>query len=347
MNQARVGLLVMAAILAAPSFAHAQRRKKAPAKPPAAATAPAETTGAAAPGAAGAGVSAGAAAGASSDLDADAPAGAAGAATGAEAAPPGGETPAPAGEEGGGLGDICQIDPSQCPSINLADAAKKPLHEQMYAVQQIYALRYNRFEIQPAWAQSINDQFVSHIGPVVALNYYISNVLAIGVSGTYFFNSDSEFNAITRRAARVAVPLTEYQWQASLNFTYVPMYGKFAGFSDFIFHWDSYIASGVGAISTRPIAVVDPDNRSFSYDKPKVSFNAGLGMRIFFNRWFAGVLEVRDYIFFDKLENLQLATANATDKSTWYGETKLTNNVQAQLGISVFLPFSWEYRLPK
>ena len=107
----------------------------------------------------------------------------------------------------------------------------------------------------------MNDQFVSHPGPALGLNFYITNVLAVGVGGGYYFNSDSKFNAETRRAARVAVPLTEYQWQAALNFTYVPMYGKFAGFSDFIFHYDAYVVGGVGAISTRPIAVVDPDNR--------------------------------------------------------------------------------------
>jgi outer membrane beta-barrel protein len=171
----------------------------------------------------------------------------------------------------------------------------------------------------------------------------------VGLSGGYYFNSDSEFNFQTRRAARVAVPLTEYQWQAQLNFTYVPMYGKFAGFGDFIFHYDAYIVGGVGAISTRPIAVVDPDNRSFDWGKPKLDFNAGIGLRIFFNRWFAAVIEVRDYIFFDKLENTDVAEGDgATDPATWYApDSKLTNNVQAQLGVSIFLPFSWEYRLPK
>ena len=35
------------------------------------------------------------------------------------------------------------------------------------------------------------------------------------------------------------------------------------------------------------------------------------------------------------------------NRANWFGEKPLTNNVQAQVGISVFLPFSWEYRLPK
>jgi outer membrane beta-barrel protein len=335
MNQARIGLLVMAAMIAAPSFAHAQKKKKPAAKP--APTAPAVPPSAPPVDAAAAGVAP--PAGQPTEIDADAPPGGA-----APTEPAGPEGPTP---EPGDLGEICKIDPAACPTMNLAEEAKKDLKEQMYAVQQIYALRYHRFEIQPAWnAITMNDQFVSHPGPVAAFNFYVTNVLAVGISAGYYFNSDSAFNFQTRRAARVAVPLTEYQWQAALNFTYVPMYGKFAGFSDFIFHYDAYIVGGVGAISTRPIAVVDPDNRTFEWDKPKVSFNAGIGLRIFFNRWFAGVLEVRDYIFMDRLENTAVAP-DPLDREQWYGEQKLTNNVQAQLGVSIFLPFSWEYRLPK
>jgi len=326
MNQARVSLLVVAALIAAPSFAHAQKKKKAPKPVPAAPAAPAPAPAAPAGG---------------TEIDADAPPGAAAPAATPEAAT---EGPAP---EGGDIEAICKIDPSACPTVNLADAAKKDMHEQMYAVQQIYALRYHRFEIQPGWNFTFNDQFVSHPGPVLGLNYYITNVLAIGLGGGYYFNNDSKFNAQTRRAARVAVPLTEYQWQGALNFTYVPMYGKFAGFSDFIFHYDAYIVGGVGAISTRPIAVVDPDNRSFKWGSPKVDFNIGIGLRVFLNRWFAIDLEMRDYIFIDKLENTLIVMGKETDQSTWYDQTKLTNAVQAQVGVSIFLPFSWEYRLPK
>jgi len=339
MNQARIGLLVIAAMLAGPSYAYAQKKPK---KPAATKTAPAPKT-APATGAAAAPAAAG-----PTEIDADNPAAAPAAGEEAPGGAPAGE-PAPSGGPGepGGLGDICQIDPSACPTVNMAEAAKRPLHEQMYAVQQIYALRYHRFELQPAWNVTLNDQFVDHPGPVLGINFYVTNVLAVGVSGGYYFNADKTFNAQTRRAARVAVPLTEYFWQGAVNFTYVPMYGKFAGFSDFIFHYDAYLVGGVGAITTRPIPVVDPDNRAFKWGDPKVDFNVGIGLRIFFNRWFAADLEVRDYIFVDKLENTAIVAGSQGDPNTWYGEDKITNNVQAQLGVSIFLPFSWEYRLPK
>jgi outer membrane beta-barrel protein len=328
-------------LIAAPSLSQAQKKKKPP-KPVPAAPAPAPEAPAAP----------------STEIDADAPPGAAGA-PGAGAEPGVGEPGGP--PEGGDIEAICKIDPSACPTVNLQEAAKKDMHEQMYAVQQIYALRARRLEIQPYWAQTMNDQFVSHPGPGLALNYYITNVLAIGANFNWYqgLNADSKFNAATRRAVRVGVPLNEYQWSAALDFTYVPMYGKFAGFGDFIFHWDAYVVGGVGAISTRPIVVFDPRYRNFTFE-PKVAFNAGLGVRIFFNRWFAGILELRDYIYNEKLENSQNYDAMFPDssqdvartewrknESNWFGDSKLTNNVQIQAGVSIFLPFSWEYRLPK
>jgi len=267
------------------------------------------------------------------------------------------DTPPAAGEDSGGLGDICKIDPTACPTIDLDKAAARDMHEQMYAVQQIYALRYHRFEVNPYFGLTFNDQFVSHNGPGLGLNFYITNVLAVGVNGNFYqsFNSNSAFNLQTSRAARIGEPINEYQWNANGNVTYVPAYGKFAGFGDFIFHYDIFLLAGAGAISTRPLAVIDPDNRTFTF-KPKFDAHVGGGLRIFFNRWLAAVLELSDYIYPEQLENPTIATGtntttmkpNAQDPNTWLAPgTYWTNNVQAQVGLSIFLPFTWEYRLPK
>lgn len=250
--------------------------------------------------------------------------------------------------ETGGLGNICKIDPEACPTLDFDKEAARQIREPLFAVQQIFVMRARRLELQPFWGFTLNDQFVSHNAPGIGLNYWITNVLAVGVNGSYYepFNADSEFNFQTRRAARINVPLTEYQWGAALNFTYAPIMGKFAGFGDFIFQYDAYVVGGVGALSTRPIPVVDPDNRLFEFE-PRLAFNAGLGIHIFFNRWFSVTAEIRDYIFNDQLERTTTEPGQEDDPETWLGDQKLTNNVQAQLGVSIFFPFSFEYRLPK
>ncbi len=322
MKQAGKWLLVAAAFLLLPQAAFAQKKGtgKAPAAPPKTTTAaPAPPGG---------------------EIELDQPATPAPAAPGAE------QPAAPAG--GGG---ICEIDPSACPKAeDISKAAKKTVNAEIYAVQQIYALRARRVELQPYWSFALNDQFVGHIGPGLAINYYITNVLAVGVNGTFYggLNQDSDFNFQVRRSAHVATPLNEYLFQANGNFTYVPIYGKFAGFSNFIFHYDAYVLGGVGVIDTRPIPVIDPDNRNFSF-KPKINFDVGIGLRIFFNRWFAAILQISDYIYSEQLENTQVANtqAMAQNPSTWFGQNQLTNDFQAQVGVSMFLPFSWEYRLPK
>jgi outer membrane beta-barrel protein len=250
------------------------------------------------------------------------------------------------GEDSGGLDDICRIDPAACPTVDFDKEAKKPLNEQIFAVQQIYTLRVRRFEITPYFGFTFNDQFVNHPGPGLSLNYYIWNSFAVGVNGNYYnwFNIDQAFNGDVRRSVRVGVPLTEYDWSAALNLTYVPIIGKFNGFGDFIFQYDVYVVGGAG-----PIPVFDPIYRNFKYET-KFAANAGIGLRIFFYRWLAAVMELRDYVYQEKLENINALSPSAAVRqreSTWYGETSLTNAVQAQVGVSFFLPTSFEYRLPK
>lgn len=253
------------------------------------------------------------------------------------------------GAEGEGVGDICKIDPAACPVLDMKKEAARPIKESIYAVQQLYVMRARRLEFYPWWnLRSLNDQFVQHPGPGVALNYYITNVLAIGANFRYYapFNVDSRFNGQVRRAARVAVPLNEYQWGASLDFSYVFAYGKFAGFGDFIFEYDAYVMGGVGALSTRPIAVIDPDNRNFEYE-PKLAFDVGLGLRVFLSRWFAFNFAVKDYGYNEKLENLETNEVEPGKKSDWLGKNSFTQNVELQGGFSIFVPFSFDYRLPK
>ncbi len=256
----------------------------------------------------------------------------------------------PEAEPASGLEAICDIDPDACPRLDMASEAAKALGEVIYAVQPLYALKKRRFQLLPYWSLTLNDQFVQHPGPGLSVSYYLAEVVAVGATFNYYraFNVDSAFNADVRRSARVGVPLSEYDWGASLDLVYVMGFGKFAGFGDFIFSWDVFLVGGGGVIRTRPIAVIDPDNRAFSYTS-KLAGHAGIGARIFFSRWLAAALELRDYVFQDRLESLQtpIDPRAGRDPATWYGEREIVNDVQAQFGVAVFVPFTFEYRLPK
>jgi outer membrane beta-barrel protein len=222
--------------------------------------------------------------------------------------------------------------------------------EEIYAVQRMYVLRNGRFELAPSLAFTVNDPYVSHPALAVGLNYWVTNVLAVGASFLWYqgIESESDLNFSVRRSTRLAVPITEYQLGAHLNFTYVPIYGKFTMFNEAIFQWDSYLVGGVGMMRTRPVAVVDPAIRSFDFDW-RVAFNAGIGIRVFVTKYFTIFGELRDYVYLEKLENLQVELGQARrEETTWIDqEATLTNNVTVHMGITLFFPFSFDYRYPK
>jgi outer membrane beta-barrel protein len=223
--------------------------------------------------------------------------------------------------------------------------------EEIYAVQQVYALRNNRVELMPSFGFTLNDPFVSHPNVGVGLNYWITNVLAIGANLNWYqgLESESDLNFHVRRSTRLATRPTEFQYGASLNFTYVPVYGKFAMFNKYIFQWDAYIVGGVGIMHTRPVPVVDPEYRSFDYTYKLSIGNPGIGLRVFLSKWLTVFFETRTYPYLEKLENLNVALGDERkNKDTWLDSSStLVWNVVASVGMTIYFPFRFDYKLPK
>ena len=264
-----------------------------------------------------------------------------------------GDSEASGASEGGGGGDVL----SELTAGGSKDEAsnednlprEKEIAEKIYAVQRMYVLRNGRFELIPSLAQTVNDPYVTHPALSAGLNYWVTNVLAVGANFLWYqgLESESKLNFSVRRSTRLAVPITEYQLGAHLNFTYVPIYGKFEMFNDSIFQWDGYLIGGVGLLRTRPVAVVDPAVRSFDFDW-RVAFNVGLGIRVFITKWLSAFGELRDYMYLEKLENLQVSLSDREAPNTWIDpNATLTNNVTIHLGLTMFFPFTFEYRYPK
>ena len=266
-------------------------------------------------------------------------------------AEPTGEGDAGSGD-GDVIGDLASSGDQQTQATETRDTptTTAEAREEIYAVQQVYALRINRVELIPSISQSLNDPFVSHTGIGLGLNYWWTNVLALGVNFIWYegLESESELAFQVRRGTRLSVPINQYQFGAHLNFTYVPVYGKFSMFNEFIFQYDAYIVGGVGLMRTRPVPVVDPEVRRFDFDV-RIAFNVGIGLRVFVTRWLAIFAELRDYMYLEQLENLTVALGDQrTDQTTWtQSSLAFTNNVTAHLGLTIFLPPEFDYRLPR
>lgn len=229
---------------------------------------------------------------------------------------------------------------------------REEVAEEIYAVQQIYALRLKRFEAAPSAAFTLNDPYLKRYGLGFALNYWFTNVLAIGVNfiwydwGTDPLARGTDLVTRIQNQFRLGVPINDWQFGLWGNFTYVPFYGKFKVRKK-IFQWDAYLIGGVGLMRTQPIAVFDP-NRQFGW-QTNVAFNVGAGLRIFTTRWLTFFAEFRAYMWPDQFENERVAPdpIDQADPSTWLqsGSTFVANT-SIQVGLTFFFP-NREYRLPK
>jgi outer membrane beta-barrel protein len=258
------------------------------------------------------------------------------------------------GAEGGGglIGDLAADDPAEAKEVTEAGPKLAEVSEEIYAVQQVYALRNNRIELMPSFGFTLNDPFVTHANIGAGLNYWITNVLAVGANMNWYqgLESESELNFHVRRSARLGTRPTEFQFGASLNMTYVPVYGKFSMFGRYIFQWDAYLMGGVGVMRTRPVPVVDPQIRSFDYSYKVSILNPAIGLRVFLTKWLTVFAELRTYPYLEKLESLDVGLGETArgDKKSWLDkDSTLVFNVVASVGLTVYFPFGFDYKLPK
>jgi hypothetical protein len=161
--------------------------------------------------------------------------------------------------------------------------------------------------------------------------------LAIGVDFLAFAPCDAEGGAAP------SYPLNETAWATSLNVAYSPIrsHVRDDGRARTLM---PYGLLGLGAISTRPVSVVDPAMRTFDY-KPELTLDAALGTHVLLSRTVGLDVELRDTLYSEQLENALVASgpadmpSNPTSPSnpdTWYGSNRLTNFIALQLGVSFF-----------
>ena len=269
------------------------------------------------------------------------------------------------GDQGGGGGLAGLMGPSTTstfetePEEALIDTSSLP-NPDIWAVQQSYVLRDGRFELTPTYGISMNDPLVTHNAFGLSLGWYITEVLGISASFQWYqgLGAESDDSFHIARSFRLVVPINEYQMGANLHFQYVPIYGKLTIFNEWIFHWDVFIMGGVGMLFTRPIPVVDPEVRMFDFGI-RVAANIGVGARIFLTKYVAIFIQFLDYMYMEKLENIEpwlSETTNPGDAAwgqsrynpdTWLGDSKFTNDMMLHVGASIFFPFTFDYEFPK
>jgi outer membrane beta-barrel protein len=203
-------------------------------------------------------------------------------------------------------------------------------------------LKSGRTELLPFVSTTMNDNMIRHYTIGGELAYYLTDVLAVGVEGQYYVHTFREPYDLVARQARRLPTVNQYNWSAALNFHYVPVYGKFAILDRRLVTWEAFFTAGIGAAQSE---VVPRNTELDPFTNLLVVPNIGASMRFFISRWMTISLGIRDYVFFDHFEPTNRSDtmfASAQDAKD-NADGSLINNVMFQIGVSFWIPTSFEY----
>ncbi|MBX3159914.1 MAG: outer membrane beta-barrel domain-containing protein [Deltaproteobacteria bacterium] len=277
------------------------------------------------------------------------------------------KTPAPKKDDGEidmsapdpGEIDMSQPDPGNSPPGDLekdmAAADKKNLAvksgpirktplswEDIVVVVRKPFLKSHRTELYPYVGTTMNDNMIRHYTVGGELAYYLSDTLAVGVEGNYYIAGFREpFDLVARQARRLPT-VNQYNWSAALNFHYVPVYGKFAILDKKLITWEIAFTAGIGAGQSE---VIPRDTKFPGFTNFLIMPNVGANMRFFITKWLTINAGIRDYAFIDKFEptNRAMGINDTAQAARDNADSAFINNVMFQIGISFWVPTSFEY----
>src|SRR6266700_1437716 len=205
-------------------------------------------------------------------------------------------------------------------------------------------LKGGRLELAPFTGLSINDNLIRHYAFGADINFFLTDVLWIGVQGEYFVKAFTEREDLVGLQYNRIPTLNRYLYGASFHFGYVPVYGKFALFNKNIIPWEIYASAGIGWTRSQVIPR-DPGNLGWTNDL--LAANAALGTRFFLFDWLTINSAVRDYIFADKFEPVNRDPNATLAQVKQNADSSIVHNVMFYGGIGMYLPAKFQYKSPR
>jgi outer membrane beta-barrel protein len=220
-------------------------------------------------------------------------------------------------------------------------------------------LKGGRAEFAPFTGVSVNDNLIRHYAFGGDITYFLSDVFSLGIQGQYFVKAFTPTEENVGLQYNRIPTLNRYLYGGSLNFGYVPAYGKFALFNKQIMHWEIYANAGVGVTVTEII----PRNPGLdSWKNTLLTVPVGIGTRFFLFNWLTVNFALRDYIMADKFEPAQRGPDGtpspyldgagmpipwSTQLAKEHADQSLVHNVMFYAGVGLYLPAKFTYKTPR
>ncbi len=201
--------------------------------------------------------------------------------------------------------------PSDAPAQEYEDGA-------ITVIQPKPVLRRQRLQLSPHIGMTINDPVLRQWAVGGTLAYNATERFSL-VAGFDWMDFGTTLGGVTNRYEEIisttsaAPDVSPIDWFGSLEFGYVPLYGKGVLFNRAVVFYDMYLTVG-----------------------PAVGYAAGeftpggtvaVGFNLYFNHWLGMQAEVRE-----RATVQEVSTGN-----------QLTHTVTSTLGLTIFLPFNFRY----
>lgn len=288
---------------------------------------------------------------------------------------PAGDGEKPAGEggtpsDGGDVGDILGGGgETTAPDAEIAaeagkvekDSEEKQIKTEsglIRVIQRQRMLKKKRVELQPQFGISINDPYVRHYTLGLDLNYWLTNRMAIGLTGTGFIGAKTPRYNNVRAQEGLLLTANKVLWSASVNYTYNPFYGKIAIFNRALLHWEGSVFIGGGALQTQVIPRYEALHKPFRTITGGGHF--GVNTRFYTRRidWLSVNAGVRTWIYPDKQEPFNRGPDDGSGgvddpslidpaKAKAAAKFKVAFNVVFYIGVSFYLPSKFQYTTPR
>ncbi len=208
-----------------------------------------------------------------------------------------------------------------------------PLRERVRPVSGQVFLMKGRFELSPGLSLSVKDAFYTKVAPLLALTYHFNDAIGLSLRGAYNISIVSGAAQICTKDGNgislgcqppkfseltAANAFGQMSLMAGLELQWSPIYGKLGLVAEKFLEFNMYVALGPTLVMYGPT------------NTPTVGGNIGIGFRFFINKFLCVRLELRDVIYDENFTT-----------GAFKGES-LRNQLMGELGLSIFLPTSFE-----
>jgi hypothetical protein len=181
-----------------------------------------------------------------------------------------------------------------------------------------------RLAFTPTWTHAFAAHSVSHDALGLTSEIFLGRRMGIALVGALYSPfQDSHANAPS------SFPLNETLGSVFPEVRITLLRGERAELA---------VVAGAGVLASRPVSLVDPENRRFEYRAHFMS-SAGAVARVFLSRDLALSIDARNAVYIETREDDGIWESARRDPSTWYGDSRLMNVLEARVGLAMFL---WE-----